>query len=91
MRTLDEVIQEFERQEAFVVYYMQDKTQFRSDALHYLKEYRKLINAANNGYWCVTYDGLHCSVCNYKLDITAIPNICPSCGAKMGCEYRWMI
>lgn len=93
MKTLNEVIQEFERQEAFVAYYMQDKTQFRSDALYYLKEYQKLINVPdinnNKGYWRVTYDGLHCSICNYKLDTTAIPDICPSCGAKMGYEYRW--
>ena len=40
MKSLDEVIQEFERQEAFVEYYMQYGTQCRSDALHYLKEYR---------------------------------------------------
>lgn len=44
MKTLNEVIQEFERQEAFVAYYMQDGTQFRSDALHYLKEYKEKQN-----------------------------------------------
>ena len=42
MKTLDEVIQEFERQEAFIVYYMQDKTQLRSDALHYLKKLKRI-------------------------------------------------
>lgn len=35
------------------------------------------------GYWMVTNDGLHCSICNYKLDITAVPDICPHCGARM--------
>lgn len=41
MKTLDEVIQEFENREMFVQYYMQDGSQYSSDALHYLKEYHE--------------------------------------------------
>lgn len=41
MKTLDEVIQEFENREMFVQYYMQDGSQYSSDALYYLKEYRE--------------------------------------------------
>lgn len=95
MKTLDEVINEME---GFWI------SGTLADGLHYLKEYRELkqhfacmdkaeicndATQITNGYWCVTYDGLHCSVCNYKLDTTAIPNICPNCGVKMGYEYRW--
>jgi len=39
--------------------------------------------AITKGYWMVTYDGLHCSICNYKLDTTAVPDICPHCRAEM--------
>ena len=48
MKTLDEVILEFERQEAFVKYYMQDKTQFRSDALYYLKTLQKIAKVCHD-------------------------------------------
>ena len=39
--------------------------------------------AITKGYWIVTYDGLYCSVCNYKCETTAVPNVCPCCSADM--------
>ena len=39
--------------------------------------------AIKKGYWMVTYDGLHCSVCNYKCETTAPSNVCPHCGARL--------
>ena len=42
--------------------------------------------AITKGYWMVTYDGLHCSVCNYKCETTAAPNVCPRCGARLEWE-----
>ena len=39
--------------------------------------------AITKGYWMVTYDGLHCSVCNYKCETTATPKVCPCCGARL--------
>lgn len=35
-----------------------------------------------HGHWN-WFDGLRCSVCNYKLQSTGIPSCCPNCGAKM--------
>jgi len=34
------------------------------------------------GKWLLQ-DGYRCSFCNYKLQITGIPNTCPNCGAEM--------
>lgn len=39
--------------------------------------------AITKGYWMVTYDGLHCSICNYKCETTAAPSVCPRCGMDM--------
>lgn len=39
--------------------------------------------AITKGHWVVTYDGLYCSVCNYKCETTAVPNVCPHCGTYM--------
>lgn len=39
--------------------------------------------AITKGYWMVTYDGLHCSVCNYKCETTAPPKVCPHCRTKL--------
>ena len=35
-----------------------------------------------HGHWN-WFDGVYCSVCNYKLQTTGIPNYCPNCGALM--------
>lgn len=42
--------------------------------------------AITKGYWMTTYDGLHCSVCNYKCETTALPEVCPHCGTRL---IRW--
>lgn len=42
--------------------------------------------AITKGYWMATYDGLHCSVCNYKCETTALPEVCPHCGTRL---IRW--
>lgn len=42
--------------------------------------------AITKGYWMTTYDGLHCSVCNYKCETTALPEVCPHCGTRL---TRW--
>lgn len=42
--------------------------------------------AIAKGYWMATYDGLHCSVCNYKCETTALPEVCPHCGTRL---IRW--
>lgn len=42
--------------------------------------------AITKGYWMTTYDGLHCSVCNYKCETTALPEVCPHCGTSL---IRW--
>ena len=39
--------------------------------------------AITKGNWMMTYDGLHCSVCNYKCETTALPEVCPHCGTSM--------
>lgn len=39
--TLDEVIKELENRQNFIMYYGQDGTEWQSDELYYLKEYRK--------------------------------------------------
>ena len=44
--------------------------------------------AITKGYWRVTYDGLYCSVCNYKCETTALPDVCPHCGTSMKCGLR---
>ena len=41
--------------------------------------------AITKGYWRATYDGLYCSVCNYKCETTALPDVCPHCGTSMKC------
>ena len=41
MKSLDEVIEELERQQDFIQTLMQDGTQYNSDVLYYLKEYQK--------------------------------------------------
>ena len=43
----------------------------------------KDIDVPAKGYWMVSYNGLHCSKCNYKLDTTAIPDRCPNCNTEM--------
>ena len=40
MKTLDEVIKELENRQNFIMYYGQDGTEWQSDELYYLKEYR---------------------------------------------------
>ncbi len=42
--------------------------------------------AITKGYWMAIYDGLHCSVCNYKCETTALPEVCPHCGTRL---IRW--
>ena len=42
--------------------------------------------AITKGYWMATYDGLYCSVCNYKCETTALPEVCPHCGTSL---TRW--
>lgn len=39
--------------------------------------------AITKGTWMMTLDGFHCSVCFYKCETTALPDVCPHCGAKM--------
>ena len=40
-----------------------------------------------HGHW-MWFDGVYCSVCNYKLQITGLPSYCPNCGAKMDEEVK---
>ena len=40
-------------------------------------------NKTTKGVWMVSYDGFHCSACNYKCETTALPNVCPRCGINM--------
>ena len=47
--------------------------------------------AITKGYWMATYDGLHCSVCNYKCESTALPNVCPHCGTSMKTVNEWSL
>ena len=47
--------------------------------------------AITKGYWMATYDGLHCSVCNYKCESTALPNVCPHCGTSMKTANEWSL
>ncbi|MBP5782052.1 MAG: hypothetical protein J6W04_00780 [Bacteroidales bacterium] len=39
--------------------------------------------AITKGTWMMALDGFHCSVCFYKCETTALPNVCPHCGTKM--------
>ena len=39
--------------------------------------------AITKGTWMMTLDGFHCSVCFYKCEATALPDVCPHCGTKM--------
>lgn len=39
--------------------------------------------AITKGNWMMTYDGLHCSVCNYKCETTALSEVCPHCGTRL--------
>ena len=39
--------------------------------------------AITKGTWMMTFDGFHCSVCFYKCETTALPDVCPHCGTKM--------
>lgn len=43
--------------------------------------------AIAKGHWIMSCDGLHCSICNYKCNTTALPNICPYCGVDMQTIY----
>lgn len=47
---------------------------------------RKYDVGVAKGYWMAKYDGLRCSVCNYKCETTALPSICPHCGARLEWE-----
>ncbi len=44
--------------------------------------------AITKGTWMRTLDGFHCSVCFYKCETTALPDVCPHCGADMRGEYE---
>lgn len=39
--------------------------------------------AIAKGTWMMEIDGFHCSVCFYKCETTALPDVCPFCGTKM--------
>ena len=43
----------------------------------------KSSTVERTGHWIATYDGLHCSVCNYKCETTYVPYVCPRCRADM--------
>lgn len=47
-------------------------------------EYQYLVSQLEQkkGTWVLT-DGYRCSLCNYKLQTTGIPDTCPKCGASM--------
>ena len=40
------------------------------------------VKPVRHGHWN-WFDGVYCSVCNYKLQITGIPSYCLNCGAQM--------
>jgi len=40
------------------------------------------VQPVRHGHWN-WFDGVYCSVCNYKLQSTGIPSYCPNCGAQM--------
>ena len=47
-----------------------------------------IINALSeqslkHGHWNNWGDGVRCSLCNYKLETTGIPTLCPNCTARM--------
>lgn len=58
---------------------LQERTAFKYDLMD-----APTIEAEpiRHGHWNWV-DGVRCSLCNYKLQVTGIPSYCPNCGAKM--------
>lgn len=41
------------------------------------------VQPVRRGRWIQQFDGIRCSVCNYKLQTTGLPSYCPHCGKTM--------
>ena len=49
LKSLDDVIAEYNRQQNFIMYYCQDNSGWKSDALYYLRNYRNLLLDISKG------------------------------------------